>query len=150
MDPKLLELGKGFLTELLRLAGEALTVEGYWEEDGLYLNLVGRPRRLPEEETQFRADLTRLVRLHLQRWVKRPPPVVVDLNGRWAARRRSLVELAREAAQRAMEEKHPIKLDPMPPDERRVIHLALAEFPGVRTYSVGQGPGRRVVIEPLG
>jgi len=132
------------------LAGEPLQVEGGWEEEGLYLNLVGKPRLLPPQDPQLRADLARLVRLHLQKQLNESPPVVVDLNGRWAARRRSLVELARELAQRAVEEKRRLKLDPMPPDERRVIHLALADFPGVRTYSVGRGAGRRVVIEPLG
>ena len=36
----------------------------------------------------------------------------------------------------------------MPSHERRTIHLALANFPGIKTFSVGQGEGRRVVIEP--
>jgi spoIIIJ-associated protein len=38
----------------------------------------------------------------------------------------------------------------MPAAERRLIHLALADHPKVRTYSVGQGNKRHVVIEPRG
>jgi len=37
-------------------------------------------------------------------------------------------------------------LEPMPPDERRIIHLALANHPEVVTHSVGEGEDRKVVI----
>ncbi len=39
-------------------------------------------------------------------------------------------------------------MEPMPPDERRVVHLALAEDPDVTTQSVGEGEERKVIIQP--
>ena len=39
-------------------------------------------------------------------------------------------------------------MNPMPAHERRTIHVTLANFAGVKTFSMGEGDGRRVVIEP--
>jgi spoIIIJ-associated protein len=41
-------------------------------------------------------------------------------------------------------------LEPMPPHERRIIHLALRARPDVSTRSIGEGPGRKVTIVPGG
>jgi spoIIIJ-associated protein len=41
-------------------------------------------------------------------------------------------------------------MEPMPPAERRIIHLALVNEPGVTTYSEGEEPDRRVIISPTG
>ena len=38
-------------------------------------------------------------------------------------------------------------MEPMPPDERRIIHITLADNPDVKTESSGEGEGRRVVIQ---
>jgi spoIIIJ-associated protein len=37
----------------------------------------------------------------------------------------------------------------MPPDERRIIHLALTDQPGITTKSIGEGEARKVVISPV-
>jgi len=41
-----------------------------------------------------------------------------------------------------------VPLEPMPPNERRVVHMALADYPGIRTSSTGFGDERRIVVEP--
>jgi spoIIIJ-associated protein len=38
-------------------------------------------------------------------------------------------------------------MEPMPPDERRIVHITLADNPDVTTQSTGEGDGRRVVIQ---
>lgn len=43
----------------------------------------------------------------------------------------------------------PIMLEAMPPNERRIIHMELAESPDVSTESTGEGEARRVVISPV-
>ena len=41
-----------------------------------------------------------------------------------------------------------ISLEPMPPAERRIVHMALADHPRVSTQSVGMGEGRQVTVMP--
>ena len=56
---------------------------------------------------------------------------------------------AKVAAQRVRETKQPFRLNPMAPRERRIVHLALKDLPGIRTSSEGIGEERQVVILPL-
>ena len=55
----------------------------------------------------------------------------------------------RRAADRAVRERRTIELDPMNAEERRVVHLALADDGDVRTESAGEGEDRRVCIVPV-
>ena len=141
-----IELVREFLEGLLKHTDTLGRAETSWYEGWIYVDLRGKLSS-PEEADQLRSDLTRVIRLYL-RARGASTPVIVDVNGRWSARREELVSLARRAAERALREKRKVKLRPMPPEDRRVIHLTLADFPGVRTYSVGKGGGRRVVVEP--
>lgn len=72
--------------------------------------------------------------------------VVVDSEGYREKREETLVRLANKMAEKAKLSKRPIKLEPMNPYERRVIHSTLQSFEGVNTYSEGDEPYRRVVI----
>ena len=72
----------------------------------------------------------------------------LDCGGYRALRMEELRMTARVAAERVQTSKQPFRLNPMSPRERRVVHLALKEFPGVRTESVGFGDERQVVIYP--
>src|SRR5215470_8022042 len=71
-----------------------------------------------------------------------------DSDGFRALRVEELKMTARVAAERVQTSRQPFKLNPMSSRERRIVHLALQEFPGVRTESVGTGPHRQVVIYP--
>ncbi len=73
---------------------------------------------------------------------------VVECNEYRATRAVELEELARTAAEKVKGSGDLLPMDPMPASERRVIHLALAQEPGVRTESEGAGIQRRVVILP--
>jgi spoIIIJ-associated protein len=72
----------------------------------------------------------------------------IDVAGYQDRRNRSLTNLAQRVAQRVASSGQPITLEPMPPNERRVVHMALADFPGVDTFSTGDGDSRQVVVEP--
>ena len=65
-----------------------------------------------------------------------------------AVRLEELKLAAKVAAERVQQSRQPFRLNPMSSRERRVVHLVLKEFPGVRTASEGQGDERRVVIFP--
>lgn len=73
--------------------------------------------------------------------------VVVDAEGYRAKREETLIRLANKMAEKAKYVKRPIKLEPMNPYERRIIHSALQNIPGITTYSEGDEPYRRVVIQ---
>lgn len=72
--------------------------------------------------------------------------VVVDVQGYRKKREDTLIRLANKMAQKSKAIRKPIKLEPMNPYERRIIHSALQNVNGVVTYSEGEEPYRRVVI----
>jgi spoIIIJ-associated protein len=71
---------------------------------------------------------------------------VVDANNYRKKREETLVNVANKMAKKVLTYKKPIKLEPMNPYERRIIHETLQNFDGVTTYSEGSEPYRRVVI----
>lgn len=74
--------------------------------------------------------------------------VVIDGNGYRKERQDVLTKLATQIAEEVAKRREEAVLDALPAFERRVIHKALSEFPGVVTYSEGEEPNRRVVIAP--
>ena len=74
--------------------------------------------------------------------------VVIDGEGYRARRERALKKMARGAADRVQRSGMEVRLEPLRSFERRIVHLALQEDPGVFTYSEGEEPYRRVVVAP--
>jgi spoIIIJ-associated protein len=72
----------------------------------------------------------------------------VDCGGYRALRFEELRMTARVAAERVIASHQPFQLNPMSSRERRIVHLALKEMPGVRTESAGAGEDRHIVIHP--
>jgi spoIIIJ-associated protein len=72
----------------------------------------------------------------------------IDCGGYRALRFEELRMTARVAAERVQTSRQPFRLNPMSSRERRIVHLALKDMPGVRTESVGAGEERQVVIHP--
>jgi len=73
-------------------------------------------------------------------------PVNIDVGDYRARREAGLVEKAEQVAAEVLEGGQSITMDPMSAQDRRVIHLALAEREDVSTYTVGRGSRRCVVI----
>ena len=74
--------------------------------------------------------------------------VVIDAEDYRSRREKTLEQLADKMARKAIKSHRSLKLDPMNPYERKVIHATLQKNPRVTTRSEGQDPYRRVVIEP--
>jgi spoIIIJ-associated protein len=89
-----------------------------------------------------------LAGLLTSRRAERRVRVVLDAEGYRERRSRLLRDIALRAADRAQRYRQPIFLDPMVPAERRIVHMTLADHPGVSTHSVGEGDSRRVVVSP--
>lgn len=75
-------------------------------------------------------------------------PVVVDVEGYKGRQREKLESIARSSANRAANQHRSIKLRPMSPYERRIIHITLRDDTRVETASEGEGSARHVVILP--
>jgi len=141
--------GVRILTRLLDLLGLEGDVICDRTEDSIVLNiegddlgvLIGR-RGLTLSALQY------IVRLMIASGEGEWPAVSVDVCGYKRRRHVALEELARKLADQAKYRHRPVTLEPMPPDERRVVHLALANNPDVYTESIGEDNERKVVIHP--
>jgi spoIIIJ-associated protein len=76
--------------------------------------------------------------------------IVVDASGYRARREATLASIAQRSAERAVQLGSRVELEPMTAVERKVVHLALREHPGVETTSEGTEPNRFVVVVPAG
>jgi spoIIIJ-associated protein len=96
------------------------------------------------------AALQYITRLIIAKQMNEPVAVVIDVQGYRARREQQLRKLARSMATQAIELGRIMTLEPMPANERRIIHVELRENPQVQTESVGEGNRRKVTIIPAG
>jgi len=112
-------------------------------------DLSGRDKDLLLERG---AELLHAIEHLALRVLRLEPPwqdkILLDCGGYRALRIEELRMTARVAAERVQSSRQPFKLNPMSARERRIVHLALQEYPGVRTESIGMGEQRQVVIHP--
>jgi spoIIIJ-associated protein len=104
--------------------------------------LIGRRG---ENLTQLQYMVNLLVNKRHDEWVR----VIVDVEGYRSHREESLIGLAERVARQVARNRRPISLEPMPPNERRIVHMTLKELSDVRTESSGEGEMRRVTIYPV-
>lgn len=74
--------------------------------------------------------------------------VVVDCDGYRREREQALIDEALQVAEKVRRLGAPIELEPLNPYERRLVHLAISEEPGVASESQGDGFLKRIVISP--
>jgi Predicted RNA-binding protein len=74
--------------------------------------------------------------------------LIFDSAGYRARREKELRLMAEKAAERVRVSRIPFSFDPMTPNERRIIHLTLADDSSVTTESQGNGENRKVTIRP--
>lgn len=94
------------------------------------------------------ASLQYLVRLMVGKKLNKMVNLVVDVEGFKRRREEQLRRLANRLADQAANQGRTISLEPMPPNERRIIHLTLRDHPDVTTQSVGEGRARKVTVVP--
>ena len=75
---------------------------------------------------------------------------VIDVDNYRQERQAELITLSKETADKAAEHKRPIAMAPMPPHERRIVHMTLRNDDRVTTESKGEGDRRRVRVLPKG
>jgi spoIIIJ-associated protein len=94
------------------------------------------------------SQLQYLVNLIANRRLETWTRVVLDVEGYRTRREESLIGLAERIGRQVARSRRPIVLEPMPPNERRIVHLTLRGNPDVTTESSGEGNLRRVTVQP--
>jgi len=121
--------GAGLVAAVLDVTGEDL---------GL---LIGR-------RGETLASLQYILNLMVRRHTRSHLTFGIDVEGYRRRREAMLNGLAQRMADRVRATGQSLTLEPMPPAERRIVHLALADDPDVLTISIGEGDARKVAITP--
>ena len=119
------------------------------DERSLVLNIVGDDLGvLIGRQNETLSALEFITRLMTNQQTHSRTGFVVDVNGHRAKRAESLRRLALRMADQTVQTGRTVAMEPMPPAERRIVHLALRDHPSVTTQSVGEGDRRKVTIIP--
>jgi spoIIIJ-associated protein len=79
---------------------------------------------------------------------ERGKPLVVDAGGFRDKQIERLRSLAQRMGEKALETKQIVELQPMSPHDRRIVHMAIAEMPGLSSRSEGEGEDRHILVVP--
>ena len=144
-------MAKEVLDKLLSLVGVPggveLAAKGSADTEHLTLDIKGEDLGiLIGRRGETLSALQYLVNLIVSRRLKGRVGVVVDVEGYRERRYESLRLLARRLGEQVKTTGRPVTLEPMPANERRIIHLELKDNPNVTTESIGQGEERKIVI----
>ena len=135
------------LVKLMDIVAEIHTIQATTGELPVTLNIDGDDLGvLIGRRGQTLTSLQYIVRLIVAERLKMWVPINIDVAGYKNRRYESLRSLALRLAEQVTTSRRPITLEPMPADERRIIHLALSDHPDVATQSVGEGETRKVAI----
>lgn len=94
------------------------------------------------------AQFQYLVNLICSKGLTEGKRIVIDIEGYRTRREESLIGLAERVARQVSRSRRSMVMEPMPANERRIIHIKLREHPDVYTESSGEGPQRRVEVLP--
>ena len=139
---KLIELMGIEVTSNLRRAdnedggGPLFEIEG--DDSGLLIGRRGETLR----SLQF------IIRMIARRHLDRPVDVYIDIQGYRDRRYKFVKNLAYRTAKKVIQLNEPIELDPMPPNERKIIHQSLSRDSRIVTESKGKGNTRYITIFP--
>jgi spoIIIJ-associated protein len=90
-----------------------------------------------------------ITRLIVGKELERSVLIIIDVEGYRSRRERQLRQLAQRMAEQAIKTGRRQILEPMPPNERRIIHIELRGNKQVETESRGEEPHRKVTINPV-
>lgn len=137
-----------FLKDLTEKMGLNLDITAKTGSSSVYLNIKGKDsgtvigkRGQTLDAIQYLTSL--VVNKENEKYIR----VVVDAENYRAKREKTLEQLANRLADKVVKTKKSVRLEPMNPYERKVIHATLQSNPNVTTKSEGEEPYRRVIIE---
>lgn len=135
-----------FFLKAFGVAGEIIVKK---TDDVLVANIVtGRPETLIGHNGQTLLALQTVARSMLSKDLAEDETLVVDVEGYRAKHNERVKMQAREAALKVMASGQPYHLRPMTSFERRLVHIAVADFADLEAESEGEGLSRHIVIKP--
>ena len=152
-DPALLEregdIAADYLEALLDIADLDGDIDIDVEGNRAAVSIVGADlSSLVGQDGATLDALQELTRLAVQRETGVRSRLMLDIGGHRAKRRAELSALGRRTATQVLESGQAVKLDPMTPFERKVVHDAVSAEDGVVSESEGEEPNRRIVVRP--
>jgi spoIIIJ-associated protein len=155
-DPEAVRIARDTVEELLEHLGIEATITAAWGPKPtnsriwpLLVDVQGKDLSvLIGRRGETLSALQYITRLIVGKELRRPVAVVIDVAGYRKRRERQIRRLARRMAQQALERSRTMVLEPMPANERRIVHVELRENPDVTTESIGEGKNRKVTIIP--
>jgi spoIIIJ-associated protein len=145
LEPRVVEFTNG----LLELGGFDLTASAEDGDDGLKVQISGADvALLLGHNAELLDAMEYLCNRVFLRETGHESRIVLDSGNYRARREKELRLMAEKAAERVRTTRIPFSFDPMSPNERRIIHLALGEDQAVKTESRGNGVDRKVTIYP--
>lgn len=140
---------KKFLEDLIKEMGLDGTISVAVNADSVYADIDGADTgTIIGKRGQTLDSIQYLTSLVVNKGEDEYIRVVVDAEGYRAKREATLEKLAYKLAEKAVKTGRSVRLEPMNPYERKVIHTTLQTVPAVVTRSEGSEPHRRVIIEP--
>ncbi len=144
-----IEIGKRLLAGLVEGLGLRPTIEGFLKEGNLYFDLRGDKKGILIGKHGRTLDaLQMLINRMVQKEVKRPVRVILDVDGYRKRRVDTLSKMALRLGEKAKRSGHSLTIGPFNAHDRRIIHLALKEDPLLRTESIGEGETKKITIIP--
>ncbi len=139
-----------YLEKLVEKMNIEAKIEIYEDNDKLEVEIFGDDvGTLIGRRGKSLSDLQYLINVIMRRqFAKLNKMVVLDIENYRSRREKTLTQLAKSVAKKVAMKGEEQRLEPMTPQERRIIHLALHDYPGIKTYSDGEEPYRKVVIAP--
>jgi len=136
------------LQKILELLGFTVTVEEQALEDGLLLDVkTEESGRLIGRQGQTLSDLQYITNRLLFQQDPSVPKVMVDVAGYRAQAREALVRKAKDAAEKVRRWGDVVELEPLSAFDRRIIHQALKDDPGIETHSVEvEGTEKKAIL----
>ncbi len=139
---------KETLEKIMDLLGFTATVEEHSMEDGILLDVKTEDSgRLIGRQGQTLADLQYIANRLIFQQDPAAPKIMVDVGGYRAQARDALVKKAKDAAEKVRRWGDVVELEPMTAFDRRIIHQALKDDPGVETASVEvEGTEKKAIL----
>lgn len=142
-------IAKTFLTDVTREMGLTVNVRVFTNAENVYIDIDGEDSgTIIGKRGQTLDAIQYLTSLVVNKGKDGYLRVVIDAEGYREKREKTLERLANRLADKAKKSGRSVRLEPMNPYERKVIHTALQNRPEVTTRSEGEEPYRRVIIEP--